>query len=167
MPLPRKPGFPGCTKDRHGSGTPKSHIIRVPPIALEHFWEEPPEDTWEFWGCREQPDCAPGDILTFTVAGIPVAAAQVHHVEEPGQSACDRTDYWRNAYKVFWTPESFIDLRDGQRPLRTLYAPPDAEEAHQVWQANCGPCTWPPCYACLCRLYASCSQSSQRKPTPT
>lgn len=140
MPLPRKPAFPGCTKDRHGTGTPKSHIICVPHFALEHFWDEPPAGAWEFWGYRQRPDCQPGDLLTFTVAGVPVASAQVHQIEEPGQSACNATGRWRNAYKVFWAPESFADLREGKRPFHTLYEPPDAEAAHKAWKATCGPC---------------------------
>lgn len=85
--------------------------INVPAFARSHFWEEPPEDSMEFWGFRFQPPCKVGDPLHFRFDGKLVATSRVYAIEAPGQSACDGTGRFGNTYKVFWTNESFKDVR--------------------------------------------------------
>ncbi len=85
--------------------------INVPLFARQHFWEEPPSGSAEFWGFRFPPPCKPGDSLTFKFDGVPVARAVVHSIVAPGKSKCDRTGKFNRTYNVFWMPETFIDLR--------------------------------------------------------
>jgi hypothetical protein len=86
--------------------------INVPAFARDHFWEEPPPGHHEFWSFRFPPPCKEGDPLTFKFDGKPVACAVVSHIERPGASECEGTGRFRSGWKVFWSPESFIDLRD-------------------------------------------------------
>lgn len=85
--------------------------INVPQFARDHFWEEPPPDSMEFWSFRFPPPCKAGDRLVFRFDGKPVAEAIVHHVEGPGKSRCDSTGKFGNGHKVFWTQDSFRDIR--------------------------------------------------------
>jgi hypothetical protein len=86
-------------------------IINVPEGALKHFWEEPPAGHWEFWAFRFKPKCKVGDRIIFKFDGKPIAEAVVAKIERPGQSVCKSTGRFKNRWKVYWTPESFIDLR--------------------------------------------------------
>lgn len=81
--------------------------INVPESARDHFWNEPPEGSWEFWSFRFKPPCKVGDELIFRFDKRPVAKAVVAKIEPPGQTACEGTGRFRNGWKVFWTPESF------------------------------------------------------------
>lgn len=85
--------------------------INVPLTVRDHFWEEPPPDAWEFWSFRWPPPCKVGDELLFRFDKTIVARAVVARIEKPGQSVCEGTGRFRNGWKVFWTPESFQDLR--------------------------------------------------------
>ena len=85
--------------------------IKVPQSAQDHFWEEPPADSWEFWSFRSQPQCQIGDGLCFWMGGKAVATAVVAKIEKPGQSSCQTTGRFKGGWKVFWRPDSFIDLR--------------------------------------------------------
>lgn len=85
--------------------------INVPGWAIEHFWEEPPPGYSEFWGFRFEPKCQHGDEIQFCHQGKLIAKATVDVVEEPGESADESTGRFRNSWKVYWTPESFVDLR--------------------------------------------------------
>lgn len=85
--------------------------INVPQFARGHFWEEPPEGSEEFWSFRFPPPCRVGDPLIFKFDGIPVALAVVSRIEKPGQSVCEGTGRFGNGHKVFWSPDSFVDLR--------------------------------------------------------
>ena len=85
--------------------------ITVPDWAMEHFWEEPPEGSWEFWSFRFPPPCKIGDDLIFRHNKIPIARAMVAMIERPGQSSCERTGKFKAGWKVYWLPESFKDLR--------------------------------------------------------
>jgi hypothetical protein len=85
--------------------------INVPPQARDHFWEEPPEGSQEFWSFRFPPPCKPGDPLLFRFDGKVVASAVCDRIEAPGQSACEGTGRFKAGWKVFWTAESFRDLR--------------------------------------------------------
>jgi len=85
--------------------------INVPEKAIDHFWNEPPVGSWEFWAFRFKPPCKVGDEIVFRINGIPVARAIVAKIEQPGQSFCEPTGRFRNGWKVFWIPESFQDLR--------------------------------------------------------
>lgn len=87
--------------------------INVPVFAQDHFWEEPPAGSWEFWSFRFPPPCKIGDVLNFRMSGQIVARAICAKIEKPGESSCDRTGKFANGWKVFWTPESFEDLRKG------------------------------------------------------
>ncbi len=86
--------------------------INVPTFARSHFWEEPPPDSQEFWSFRFPPPCKPGDPLVFRFDGIPVARAVCDRIEVPGRSACDATGRFGSGHKVFWRPETFVDLRE-------------------------------------------------------
>jgi hypothetical protein len=88
--------------------------INVPKWAQTEFWNEPPEGTVEFWAFRQFKGniCRPGDTLEFYFGRRKVAEAIVAFVEPPGQSECEHSGRFRNRWKVFWTPESFKDLRD-------------------------------------------------------
>lgn len=85
--------------------------INVPASARSHFWEDPPLGSREFWSFRFKPPCAVGDNLTFRFDGTAVASAVVSEIQPPGQSECEATGKFRSGWKVFWTPESFLDLR--------------------------------------------------------
>jgi len=85
--------------------------INVPEAARDHFWEEPPPDTIEFWSFRFPPPCKVGDPLLFCFDKQVVATAVVDHFERPGQSKCEATGRFGGGWKVFWMPESFRDLR--------------------------------------------------------
>jgi hypothetical protein len=85
--------------------------INVPAFARDHFWEEPPPDSMEFWSFRFPPPCKVGDPLYFRFDGKIVAEAVVHRIEKPGESSCDATGKFKSGWKVCWTPESFIDRR--------------------------------------------------------
>jgi hypothetical protein len=86
--------------------------INVPGWAQAEFWDEPPAGTIEFWAFRFPPPCKEGDKLTFKFNGKVVAEAVVSEVEPPRKSKCDHTGRFLRAWKVFWTPESFVDLRE-------------------------------------------------------
>ena len=85
--------------------------INVPPFAMDHFWEEPPPGSWEFWSFRFPPPCKVGDVLNFRMHGTIVATAKCAKIEPPGMSKCDATGRFERGYKVYWEPESFVDLR--------------------------------------------------------
>lgn len=85
--------------------------INIPESAIAHFWEEPPAGSWEFWSFRFPPPCKVGDPLLFRFHGTAIARAIVAKIEKPGESQCDGTGRFRSGWKVFWTPESFVDLR--------------------------------------------------------
>jgi hypothetical protein len=85
--------------------------INVPSWAQAHFWEEPPAGAEEFWAFRFAPPCRPGDALVFRFDGVVVAQAVCDRVEPPGESRCDHSGGWEFRYKVFWRPETFVDLR--------------------------------------------------------
>lgn len=85
--------------------------VNVPDKEIAHFWEEPPDGSWEFWSFRFEPECKVGDDIVFFHCNRPIAKAVVAKIERPGQSACDRTGRFRSGWKVFWQPESFIDLQ--------------------------------------------------------
>ena len=87
--------------------------INVPEFARDHFWEEPPANSEEFWGFRFPPPCKVGDPLHFRFDGRIVATARVSRIEQPGQSSCEGTGRFGGTYKVFWTNESFKDVRSG------------------------------------------------------
>lgn len=85
--------------------------INVPEHAREHFWDEPPPGSTEFWAFPFKPRCQVGDPLYFRFDSVAVAMATVCDVEPPGLSKCASTGKYRNRWKVFWDPESFLDLR--------------------------------------------------------
>lgn len=92
--------------------------INVPPQARDHFWEEPPPGSHEFWSFRFPPPCKVGDELVFRFDGVIVAKAICLRIEKPGRSVCDGTGRFGNGHKVYWAPESFCDCRAG-----TLFDP--------------------------------------------
>lgn len=85
--------------------------INVAEQARDHFWEEPPSGSYEFWAFRFPPKCKVGDELTFKFDGVVVATAVVALIEPPGQSQCESSGRFKNRYKVYWDPETFEDLR--------------------------------------------------------
>lgn len=99
--------------------------INVPASARDHFWEEPPPGSIEFWSFRFKPPCRVGERLAFRFDGRVVARAVVSRIESPGESKCDRTGRFGSGWKVFWAPDSFVDLRrsEPELPLRSV---PDA-----------------------------------------
>jgi len=86
--------------------------INVPDHAMSHFWKEPPPGSWEFWSFRFPPKCKEGDEIVFRRNKLAIAKAVVAKIERPGQSSCERTGKFKSGWKVFWTPESFVDLRN-------------------------------------------------------
>ena len=86
--------------------------INIPEAAHGHFWEDPPEGSWEFWSFRFQPPCEVRDKLIFRFNRKPIAQAIVARIERPGESSCETTGRFRMGWKVFWEPESFVDLRE-------------------------------------------------------
>ena len=85
--------------------------INVPPQARDHFWEEPPPGSHEFWSFRFPPPCKVGDRLVFRFDGVMVAEAVCSRIEAPGESECESTGRFRRGYKVYWNPASFRDRR--------------------------------------------------------
>lgn len=88
--------------------------INVPESARSHFWEEPPAGSWEFWSFRFPPPCKVGDPLHFRFDGKLVASAVVAKIEAPGKTRCEGTGRFGSGHKVFWSPESFRDLRTAE-----------------------------------------------------
>ena len=86
--------------------------INVPEWAINHFWEEPPEGHCEFWAFRFEPKCKVGDVILFYINKKFVAQAIVALIEPPGKSECESTGRFKNRWKVYWRPETFIDLRE-------------------------------------------------------
>lgn len=86
--------------------------INVKPEHRDHFWDEPPDGFVEFWSFgRWKPPCKAGDPLIFRFDGAMVARAVCHVVEPPGQSKCAHSGRHANGWKVYWLPETFIDMR--------------------------------------------------------
>jgi hypothetical protein len=85
--------------------------INVPISACDHFWQEPPPGHREFWSLRFKPRCQIGDPIRFFVDGKLVAEAVVSEIEPPGRSQCESTGRFARGWKVFWEPQSFVDLR--------------------------------------------------------
>jgi hypothetical protein len=85
--------------------------INVPTEAREHFWEDPPEGAWEFWSFRFKPPVDIGEKLFFRFDRQIVAQAVCAKIEPPGKSSCESTGKYRHGWKVFWLPDSFIDMR--------------------------------------------------------
>ena len=85
--------------------------INVPETAIEHFWEEPPEEDWEFWAFVWPVKAKVGDTIYFYYNKQLIATAVIALIEPPGISKCESTGRYNNRWKVFWTPESFKDLR--------------------------------------------------------
>ncbi len=86
--------------------------INVPKRAQKDFWNEPPEGSTEFWAFREKPDCKVRDVIEFYFGSKKVAETTVAIIEAPGFSVCEHSNKFKNHWKVFWLPESFIDLRE-------------------------------------------------------
>ena len=87
--------------------------INVPPQARDHFWEEPPPGSHEFWSFRFPPPCKVGERLVFRFDGVVVAEAVCCRIEAPGQSECEGTGRFRRGHKVYWHQSSFVDRRPG------------------------------------------------------
>lgn len=85
--------------------------ITVTDAVIDHFWEEPPEDSWEFWAFRWPVKAKVGDDILFYHNNKLIAKAVIAAIEQPGKSQCERTGKFNNRWKVFWRPESFIDMR--------------------------------------------------------
>lgn len=85
--------------------------INVPKQARDHFWEEPPPDSREFWGFQWPPKAKVGDPIFFLFDGVVVAEAVIHEITKPGIGKCERTGGFGSSWKVWWTPESFRDVR--------------------------------------------------------
>ena len=78
---------------------------------MKHFWDEPPKGSMEFWSFRFQPPCMVGDSLFFRSCGKVIARATVELIEQPWLSKCDGSGRFHAGWKIFWTPESFVDMR--------------------------------------------------------
>jgi hypothetical protein len=104
--------------------------INVPDWARGHFWEEPPPGNLEFWAFRFKPPVQVGDELIFKFDGTVVARAVCAKIEPPGQSECEATARFKHRWKVFWTQDSFKDLR----PPRAMVGMSDdlVARVHQV-----------------------------------
>jgi hypothetical protein len=86
--------------------------INIPISVWEHFWQEPPPSSMEFWSFRFMPRSAIGDEILFHFDKKLVAKAIVATIEKPGQSACEATGRFQNGWKVLWDPATFVDLRE-------------------------------------------------------
>jgi len=85
--------------------------INVPEEAIEHFWEEPSEGSWEFWAFVWPVKAKVGDPIYFYYRKSLIASAIVAKIEKPGHGECERTGKFKNRWKVYWKPESFKDER--------------------------------------------------------
>ena len=96
--------------------------INVPVAARDHFWEEPPPGSIEFWSFRFKPPCSVGERLEFRFDGRLVAKAIASRIESPGEARCERTGRFGSGWKVYWDPASFVDLRrsEPELPLRSV-----------------------------------------------
>lgn len=83
--------------------------INIPETAWDHFWDEPPAGSWEFWSFRFPPPCKVGDPLVFRFFGVEVATAVCAAIEPPGVTKCDGSGRFLGGHKVFWKPESFVE----------------------------------------------------------
>lgn len=92
--------------------------INIPDAAYAEFWEDHGAEA-EFWGLRWKPQKAKvGDPITFHYQKKPVAAAVIHAIEPPGQSACDHSGQFRSVWKIVWLTDTFVDLRTPPSELR-------------------------------------------------
>lgn len=82
-------------------------IINVPDFAMNHFWEEPPDGSMEFWAFRFPVKAKIGDTIYFKHQKRTIATAIICSIEEPGTIACEQTGKYLNRWKVFWSNESF------------------------------------------------------------
>ena len=85
--------------------------INVPSSAIGHFWEEPPEGHHEFWAFIWPVRAKVGDPIQFFYRKNVIASAVISRIEPPGKSECAGTGRFGSQWKVFWTPESFVDER--------------------------------------------------------
>lgn len=86
--------------------------INVSEAVIDHFWEEPPEGSLEFWAFRFPVKASVGDTIYFHFNKKLIAKAVIHAIEKPGISNCESTGRYKNRWKVFWKQETFEDLRD-------------------------------------------------------
>jgi hypothetical protein len=85
--------------------------INVPLKAIDHFWNELPIGSWEFWAFRFPPRCKVGDPIFFRFDGVVIASAIVAKIERPEVCRCESSGKFWHYWKVFWMPETFVDLR--------------------------------------------------------
>lgn len=85
--------------------------INVPESEHEHFWEEPPPGSEEFWALRFPPKATVGDKVVFHMNKQPVAEAVISRIEKPGESECEQTGRFKHRWKAYFT--EFRDLRRG------------------------------------------------------
>lgn len=85
--------------------------IQVPEWARKHFWQDPPEGHCEFWAFSWKPKAGIGETIYFYFDNELVAEATIFKIESPNKSKCASTGRFENRWKVFWRPESFIDMR--------------------------------------------------------
>ena len=84
--------------------------INVSDAVIGHFWEEPPEDSWEFWAFVWPVKAKVGDTIYFYHDKKLIAQAVIAKIEKPGESECEATGNYRNRWKVYWRQESFVCL---------------------------------------------------------
>lgn len=90
--------------------------ITVHEAALDHFWEEPPPDSIEFWKFRWPPPCKIGDPLYFRLNKRVIASATVYEIiHRPRSYTDDRGVTFGPGFYIYWLPETFVDLRK-ERP---------------------------------------------------
>ena len=85
--------------------------INVPREVINYFWEEPPEENWEFWAFRWPVRVEVGDPIHFYCDESLIASAVIAKIEKPGQSECEKTGKYKNMWKVYWENDSFKDER--------------------------------------------------------
>jgi hypothetical protein len=85
--------------------------INISTGSYDHFWEEPPLGHMEFWAFRFKPSCQMGEEIIFRFKGQVIAKAKVAFIEGPGHSRCAGTGNFERHWKVFWHPDTFVDLR--------------------------------------------------------
>lgn len=64
----------------------------------------------EFWAFRFEPKCKIGETIEFFYGQTKIAEAKVARIESPGKSNCEGTGRFKNRWKVFWKPETFVEL---------------------------------------------------------
>ena len=83
-------------------------IVPVPKSEIDHFWDEPPPGSIEWWTLPRRPTkLNVGDYIYFAIAGSIVGRARVDELMVREDLVCSATGrHWKGCH-VMWRSEDF------------------------------------------------------------